>query len=181
MKMTFDPNRIRVASPCQARWEDMDGDDRTRYCRQCGKHVFNLSALSRAEIEELVRETEGKFCGRFHRRADGTMLTTHCSSHWKRMRGWMVRSGGMLCALLLSAMGCAPRPAGPPGTGKSGAVLMGDVAVTSRVETNHGVPGNMGRIVVPPATNRGDRVLLGEVVAEPGYEEVAPPRMNSGT
>ena len=78
-------NRVRVASPCNARWEDMTGDDRVRFCGQCQKNVFNLSALSRTEAERLVREKEGKFCGRFHQRRDGRMLTADCSvGRWCR-------------------------------------------------------------------------------------------------
>ena len=72
-------DHVRVASPCNARWEDMAGDDRARFCKHCSKHVFNLSAMSRVEAETLVREKEGKFCGRFSRRQDGTMLTADCS------------------------------------------------------------------------------------------------------
>ena len=71
-------DHVRVASPCNARWEDMTGDDRARFCKHCSKHVFNLSAMSRVEAETLVREKEGKFCGRFSRRQDGTMLTADC-------------------------------------------------------------------------------------------------------
>ncbi len=71
-------DHVRVASPCNARWEDMTGDDRARFCKHCSKHVFNLSAMTQAEAASLIREKEGKFCGRFSRRRDGTMLTADC-------------------------------------------------------------------------------------------------------
>ena len=71
-------DHVRVASPCNARWEDMTGDDRARFCKQCSKHVFNLSAMTKVEAETLIREKEGKFCGRFSRRRDGTLLTADC-------------------------------------------------------------------------------------------------------
>ena len=81
-------DRVRVASPCNARWEDMTGDDRARFCQHCQKHVFNLSALTHAEAETLIREKEGKFCGRFHQRRDGRMLTGNCpvGRQWRRSR-----------------------------------------------------------------------------------------------
>jgi hypothetical protein len=34
--------------------------------------------MSRAEAEQLVREKEGKFCGRFYERRDGRVLTNNC-------------------------------------------------------------------------------------------------------
>ena len=71
-------DHISIASPCAADWGDMKGDDRARVCSQCQKHVYNLSNLTRNEIEELVVEKEGKFCARFYRRPDGTLLTHDC-------------------------------------------------------------------------------------------------------
>lgn len=78
MKQQTILDRVSVASPCTARWDDMTGDERVRFCHHCQKSVFNLSALTQAEAEALVIEKEGKFCGRFHRRRDGRMLTADC-------------------------------------------------------------------------------------------------------
>jgi hypothetical protein len=66
--------QIHVASPCRASWDDMNGDDRVRHCRQCAKNVYNLSGMRRADAEALVARMEGNLCVRFYRRADGTML-----------------------------------------------------------------------------------------------------------
>lgn len=74
----LDIDRIDVATPCTADWSEMLGDERARFCGQCEKHVYNLSAMSRDEIHALIEETEGVFCGRLYRRADGTVLTTDC-------------------------------------------------------------------------------------------------------
>ena len=88
-------DNVRVASPCSAAWDRMDGDERYRFCRECGKNVYNLSSLSRAEAEALVREKEGRLCVRFYRRRDGTVLTRiarwGCSG---RAAGWSSRSAG---------------------------------------------------------------------------------------
>src|SRR6266516_379759 len=70
--------RVKIASPCRARWQDMTGDDRSRYCHQCRKHVYNFSAMSAEEVADLIRAKEGRLCGRFYRRRDGTMLTANC-------------------------------------------------------------------------------------------------------
>src|SRR6516162_8887116 len=40
--------RLRVASPCPADWNAMQGDDRVRFCGQCEKNVYNLSAMTHA-------------------------------------------------------------------------------------------------------------------------------------
>ena len=107
---------VHIASPCSARWEDMTGDDRTRFCQHCQKNVFNLSAMSRAEAEQLVREKEGKFCGRFHQRPDGRMLTGNCpvGQHRRRSRLVKVCAAGFAAIALFStafAVGAGQRRA----------------------------------------------------------------------
>lgn len=71
-------NEIEIATPCPADWEQMLGDDKVRFCGQCEKHVYNFSAMTAAQIGEVIEETEGVFCGRLYRRADGTVLTADC-------------------------------------------------------------------------------------------------------
>ncbi|MBY0307218.1 MAG: hypothetical protein K2Q09_00605, partial [Phycisphaerales bacterium] len=79
-------DRVRVASPCNARWEDMRGDGRVRRCDRCSLNVYNLSALGRAEAEALLErhfnadgtQKAGRFCAQLYRRADGTVLTADC-------------------------------------------------------------------------------------------------------
>lgn len=103
-------DRVRVASPCDARWEDMTGDDRARFCKHCAKHVFNLSAMSPAEAEQLVRAKEGKFCGRFHQRSDGRMLTGNCPVGRQRRRHRLLKfcgAGLATVAILATALASA--------------------------------------------------------------------------
>jgi hypothetical protein len=69
---------IRIAAPCPAEWGQMTGDERARFCGQCQKHVYNLSAMSAADAVALIREKEGQLCGRLFRRADGTVITSDC-------------------------------------------------------------------------------------------------------
>jgi hypothetical protein len=49
---------IRVASPCTASWDEMEGSEQVRFCRHCRKNVYDLSGMSRREATALVRETE---------------------------------------------------------------------------------------------------------------------------
>jgi len=93
---------IRVAAPCPAKWEEMVGDERVRFCGQCEKNVYNLSSLPRAEAEALVAAREGKMCVRFYRRADGSVLTSDCPvgvKRRRRRRGAMAAVGGGLMAV----------------------------------------------------------------------------------
>jgi hypothetical protein len=64
----------------------MEGTDRVRFCQSCAKNVYNLSAMSQSEAEQLITEAEGKLCVSFYRRADGTILTDNCSVGMKIVR-----------------------------------------------------------------------------------------------
>lgn len=77
---------IRVASPCSANWNDMYGNDRMRFCRECKLNVYNLSGMSREEAENLVINAEGRLCVRFYRRQDGTIITENCPVGWAKVK-----------------------------------------------------------------------------------------------
>jgi hypothetical protein len=79
-------DNIRVASPCNASWDDMVGDDQVRHCGICDKDVFNLSNLTREDAEAVITATEGALCTRYYRRADGTIITSDCSVGMRRAR-----------------------------------------------------------------------------------------------
>jgi hypothetical protein len=91
---------VTVASPCSARWGHMVGDERVRLCMQCQKHVYNFSAMTSAEIAQVVREKEGRLCARFYRRTDGTMLTADCplgvGRFWRQVRTRLFASAALL-------------------------------------------------------------------------------------
>jgi hypothetical protein len=111
---------VQLASPCTASWADMAGTERVRFCRECQRNVYNLSAMSRAEAEELVhqRETQ-RLCIRFYRRADGTLLTADCPVGVRKLRraarqSWAVLVGSMaaVLALFFWASGRSKTPGG---------------------------------------------------------------------
>ena len=66
-------DNIRIASPCRADWNTMQGDDRVRHCGECNKNVYNLSNMTRDEAEALLL-SRGHLCIRYYRRSDGTIL-----------------------------------------------------------------------------------------------------------
>jgi hypothetical protein len=101
---------IAIAEPCSASWDDMSGDERVRFCSDCKLHVYNFSAMNRSEAEEMVRTTEGRLCGRFFRRADGTVLTRDCPVGLRRAVGlaW-ARTAALVGILWTGLLGCVGR------------------------------------------------------------------------
>lgn len=91
------PNEIRIASLCPASWEEMKGNDRVRFCKQCCKNVYNVSEMTAAEAAELVNRHEDHPCVRFHMRRNGTAITSDCQVGlrwllWRQLRrraGWI--------------------------------------------------------------------------------------------
>src|SRR5262245_59089137 len=69
---------VDIATPCPMPWEQMTGDERVRFCGECRKNVYNISAMKQIEAEEFLGEHLGNVCIRLYRRADGTILTSDC-------------------------------------------------------------------------------------------------------
>jgi hypothetical protein len=119
--------RARIASPCSADWNAMEGDDRVRFCERCQKHVYDLSALSTAEAEALLREKEGDLCARLARREDGTVVTGDCPVGASRRRGrtWGLLVGGIAVATAAAALAQQSQPAPT----SAAPMVMGSVAI----------------------------------------------------
>jgi hypothetical protein len=77
---------LRVASPCPEKWENMVGDDVARFCARCAKSVFDLSAMTRAQAEEFMRQQVGPTCVTMRRRRDGKVITSDCPVGVRRRR-----------------------------------------------------------------------------------------------
>jgi hypothetical protein len=107
-------SRIDVASPCTASWNDMAGDDNVRFCGLCSKNVYNLSALTAEAATNLILEREGEICGRFFRRADGTVLTADCPVGVQRptpaKNRWHALAASLAGILSLTGSGNANNP-----------------------------------------------------------------------
>lgn len=114
-------DRVEIASPCHARWEDMTGDDRTRFCSACSLHVHNISDMTRDQAERFVRErfatgeTSGtpsaRVCGRIFRRPDGTIMTRDCPVGLARVahqfRRGVMRVGAAMAGLVTAGVALA--------------------------------------------------------------------------
>src|SRR5215469_10207399 len=102
---------LHVASPCSANWAQMSGDNRVRHCPECKLNVYNLSAMSRREAEELIVSREGRLCVRFYQRADGTVLTRDCPVGVRQLVRKVSRIAGMALSALMSVSFCSAQTA----------------------------------------------------------------------
>jgi hypothetical protein len=91
---------IAIATPCNVPWSEMRGDYRSRFCGQCRKKVFDLSALTTSEATELLGDPHSQPCVRLYRRPDGRVMTSDCPAGfrariWRRLR----RRGAWIASL----------------------------------------------------------------------------------
>jgi carboxypeptidase family protein len=100
-------DRLRIASPCPARWEQMNGNDRARFCELCNLHVYNIAELTAREAKSLIADTEGRICARLYRRPDGTVITKDCPVGLRAIRRRVARIAGAAFATILSLCGGA--------------------------------------------------------------------------
>jgi len=84
-------DRVVIASPCNASWAHMHGDDKVRFCDLCKLNVYNFSAMTKPEAERLIIEKEGRLCATFYRRLDGTILTRDCPIGLRALRRGLAR------------------------------------------------------------------------------------------
>ena len=94
-------SKVRVASPCRVDWDSMIGDERVRFCGQCELNVYNLSAMTKAQAENLIVRTEGRLCVRFFRRKDGSILTQDCPVGLRALRQRLSRIRRAVAVALL--------------------------------------------------------------------------------
>jgi hypothetical protein len=95
-------DRIKIASPCTADWRFMLGNNEVRYCGQCNKNVYNLSAMTRGQAETLIRRMEGRLCVRYYMRRDGTIINSDCPVGLRAFKQRVSRITTAIFALLIS-------------------------------------------------------------------------------
>lgn len=120
---------VQIASPCPAAWDQMQGDDKSRFCSHCRLNVYNFAAMTEEEGERLIIEKEGKLCGRIYRRADGTVLTKDCPVGLAEVRRRALWMSAKVAAALLVIAAAAWRAIGDrdaQADGESGRVMAFD-------------------------------------------------------
>ncbi len=112
-------SNVRIASPCHVPWNSMQGDERVRHCDQCKLNVYNISAMSKEDAEQLILQREGRLCISLFRRTDGRILTRDCPKGVMRLAKRMIGLGVWLAAACISLFVTAAALAvGPRGSGQ---------------------------------------------------------------
>jgi hypothetical protein len=137
---------VTVATPCTADWGRMRGDEQVRFCGQCRKHVYNLSAMTADEALGLIEQKEGNLCARLYRRGDGTVVTADCRSLRRRLQ-FSLRTVMAVVTAFAAIFGIAARlhREAVEADTESHEALMGDVAL----------PPMMGVVAMPAAPTDG--------------------------
>jgi hypothetical protein len=151
-------SQLEIKKPCSADWNEMSGDDATRYCGKCRKNVHNLSEMGADEAEALLQS--GSVCVRY--RSDD--------------RGRIITKNAVIAGLALLAVGCE---SSPELTGRvmspddrTSQVLTGETAPPPEVQDKTSVPPadqrmTMGAVAMPTETmgkvstpdSRGDATI----------------------
>jgi hypothetical protein len=96
-------DRIRVAAPCPASWEHMEGTEEVRFCGQCRLRVYNISSMTRPEALRLIQGAEGRLCVKLYRRRDGTVITSNCPKGLRALGRRIAKLSSAVLAAILSA------------------------------------------------------------------------------
>lgn len=162
-------NHVRIASPCNADWDQMIGSDRARFCGQCNLNVYNLSSMTKEEAELLIGRTEGRLCVRYFRRRDGSVLTKDCPVGLRAVRRRMASViRGLNAAVLTFFAGLGIHGITSTRSALQGAIageLVIDQPVVTKKPENFQLMGTfipspplMGRVAYrPPKHRRGDK------------------------
>ena len=160
---------IDVKKPCKVSWAGMQGEGAVRHCGQCRKNVYDLSAMSRADAEELITLSEGDLCVRFRRRADGTLVTGDCPP--VRTRGRAVRRLALVGAAAAGVAGAA-MVLMPPGPGCTG-VTMGEPMFMGAMVGPADPPEPPPEEAAPESSKAEQELFMGDMVFVP--EDVLAP------
>jgi hypothetical protein len=101
-------DQIRIASPCSASWEEMQGDDRIRHCQACNLNVYNFAAFTEHEIRDLVANRQGRLCGRTYQRRDGTVMEQNCPVGLRAVKRRISRVAGVVLSFLVPSFFTTP-------------------------------------------------------------------------
>jgi hypothetical protein len=168
-------DHVRIAAPCKADWDQMIGNERVRFCSQCGLNVYNLSSMTRADAESLIARTEGRLCVRFYRRSDGSIITKDCPVGLRAIRRRMSYAAKAISSAVIGLLA---------GLGVSGA--------SSRM-TSFAQPEVMGEMVAPridpplpfvgpvPLEPRTPGFTMGKMLVKPIHHRPASGQSRNGT
>ena len=77
-------DQIEVAAPCHASWDEMTGDETTRFCEHCLQNVYNLSSMSREEAQEALIALGAKVSGSVSKKTRYVVVGADAGSKLKK-------------------------------------------------------------------------------------------------
>jgi hypothetical protein len=149
-------DNISIATPCRADWKNMTGTEQIRFCNQCTKHVYNISAMSEAEVGELILKSESVPCIKLFRRKDGTIIFDNCPAALRKARNSVKAAAKFVSALLATLLSCAAvfaRDAIKPATPGQGVRIDWTLSENGHTESDYIPP--------PPVVPTGQLAQLG--------------------
>jgi hypothetical protein len=131
---------MQIAQSCSTDWQGMTGDENKRFCHECNKNVYNISTMSRGEVEDLIRGTGGKFCARIIRDVNGSVITASASAGFQFGKLRASKWAGAVVTTILSLSNYTPAQA-PVQENQSQAIQPGqstkqDTTVTLETRTS---------------------------------------------
>jgi hypothetical protein len=146
---------LSLASPCDASWESMAGNERARFCKHCQKHVHNLSAMPRDEAERLVCEAAGSLCVRYARDEAGRVMTLDYEPmpNGRKRRWWVVSlSAGSVAAAIAGALWGWASPKPKPTPVVVGALLPPSMRSAPAGQSTAGCDSVLGKVPAPASS-----------------------------
>lgn len=142
-----------IEEPCPANWNDMQGDEKKRYCEHCKLHVHNLSAMTLSEQREVLSPGSTRKCISYLTRTDAQTVDAESwlkiqSASWvPRWLAAIVTVFTSSCTQIYRTTGTPPLP--PPST--------------SAKDVRHDVTRMTGTPLAPKQPHPWGRRMLGKL------------------
>ena len=155
---------LGIPTPCTVPWGEMSGDEKSRFCGQCRRPVFDLTAMTTTEAAELLANPDGRPCVRLYQRSDARVLTADCTVGvrarvWRGLRRRAAWAASLFAMLLLPA--CRTATQGLPANAHAG-----EVGKLPPADSTGGVP-----LVV--SADNGTEALAGQPSPKNAITELA--------
>jgi hypothetical protein len=153
---------LQIPNPCSVGWQNMEGDDKTRFCRACNKPVFNLSAMTRQQAEALLAALRGNLCASLTRNENGMVVTTEAlPKSLPRLHQISKRASSVAGAVISAMMAVSPVMAAPAQrTGEPSAAIVLEHGQSPSQAKSEGATTKLSGTVLDPL----DAVIVGAKV-----------------
>jgi hypothetical protein len=105
----------KLSYACPIPWSGLRGDEKARFCEQCGRTITNLSELSEEErIAHLSGDRDEELCVTYYRRASGEFVTPESPlTSEERSKIRQIGAAMLSAGALALAAGCVSTPVHP--------------------------------------------------------------------